>query len=53
MRCSFNNIMIEVLNYPPPVIPEIFYRESNDRPSTQAHVGDDWMIEVIVRSILE
>ncbi|MDQ6953080.1 MAG: DNA cytosine methyltransferase [Mariprofundaceae bacterium] len=39
-------IVIQVLNHH--VIPEIFYRESNDRPSIQALEGDDWMIEMIV-----
>jgi len=39
------DLVIQVLNHP--VIPEIFYRESNDRPSIQALEGDvvtdSWM----------
>jgi len=38
--------MIQALNYH--VIPEILYRESNDRPSTQALEGDDWVVEIPV-----
>jgi len=38
--------VIQVLNHP--VIPEILYRESNDRPSIQAREGDGWMIEMII-----
>jgi len=40
-------IVIQVLNHP--VIPEILGRESNDRPSTQAREGDDWITEMIVQ----
>jgi len=35
-------IVIQVLNHH--VIPEIFYRESNDRSSIQAFEDDDWAI---------
>ena len=41
------HIVIQVLNHSL-VIPEILYRESNGRPSTQALEGDDWVIETIV-----
>jgi len=34
--------VIQVLNHH--VIPEIFYRESNDRSSIQAFEDDDWGI---------
>ena len=38
----FSPIVIQVLNHY--VIPEIFYRESNDRSSIQAFEDDDWGI---------